>query len=125
MPLRELPTDDCSNPNGNFLLQSLLALPISCSAKAIWVQMSGLLLSNASSNGGGYESPYTLKKIADYWFALSVNRLVFHTSAHQPLETKPGNTMVGTHINRNITWAEQARPFVTSIFRVSYMLSAR
>ena len=28
------------------------------------------------------------------------NRSVFHTSAHQPLDTKPGNTMVGTHINR-------------------------
>jgi hypothetical protein len=72
--------------------------------------------------GGGYESPFTLKKIADYWFAQGVNRLVFHTSAEQPLDTKPGNTMVGTHIHRNITWAEQAKPFMTYIARVSYML---
>ncbi len=69
-----------------------------------------------------YESPYSLKKIADYWFAQGINRLVFHTSAHQPLDTKPGNIMVGTHINRNITWAEQARPFMTYVARVSYML---
>jgi hypothetical protein len=80
------------------------------------------IVATESFTGGGYESPYTLKKIADYWFAQGVNRLVFHTSAQQPLDTKPGNTMVGTHINRNITWAEQAAPFMTYIARVSYML---
>ncbi|HDS07485.1 MAG TPA: glycoside hydrolase, partial [Bacteroides sp.] len=52
-----------------------------------------------SFTGGGYESPNTLKTIGDYWFTQGVNRIVFHTSAHQPLDTKPGNTMVGTHIN--------------------------
>jgi hypothetical protein len=80
------------------------------------------LVATESFTGGGYESPYTLKKIADYWFAQGVNRLVFHTSAQQPLDTKPGNTMVGTHINRNITWAELAKPFMTYVARVSYML---
>jgi hypothetical protein len=75
-----------------------------------------------SFTGGGYESPYTLKKVADYWFAQGINRLVFHTSAHQPLDTKPGNTMVGTHINRNITWAEQAGGFMTYVSRTEYML---
>ena len=80
------------------------------------------IVATESFTGGGYESPFTLKKIADYWFTQGVNRLVFHTSAQQPLDTKPGNTMVGTHINRNITWAELARPFMTYIARVSYML---
>jgi hypothetical protein len=80
------------------------------------------LVATESFTGGGYESPYTLKKIADYWFAQGVNRLVFHTSAQQPLDSKPGNTMVGTHINRNITWAELAKPFMTYLARVSYML---
>ncbi len=80
------------------------------------------LVAAESFTGGGYESPYTLKKIGDYWFAQGVNRLVFHTSAHQPLDTKPGNTMVGTHINRNITWAEQAKPFMTYLARNSFML---
>ena len=75
-----------------------------------------------SFTGGGYESPYTLKKVADYWLAQGINRLVFHTSAHQPLDTKPGNTMVGTHLNRNITWAEQAGPFFTYLARESHML---
>lgn len=72
--------------------------------------------------GGWYESPYTLKKVADYWFAQGVNRLVFHSTAIQPLDTKPGNTMVGTHINRNITWAEQARPFMDYVARNDFML---
>ncbi|MBN1782190.1 glycoside hydrolase [bacterium] len=72
--------------------------------------------------GGGYESPFALKKVADYWFCQGINRLVFHTSAHQPLDTRPGNTMVGTHLHRNITWAEQAGPFMDYLARVSYML---
>jgi hypothetical protein len=80
------------------------------------------LVATETFTGGGYEAPYTLKKIADYWFTQGVNRLVFHTSAQQPLDTKPGNTMVGTHINRNITWAEMAKPFMSYVARVSYML---
>jgi hypothetical protein len=75
-----------------------------------------------SFTGGGYESPFALKRTADYWFAQGINRIIFHTSAHQPLDIKPGNTMVGTHINRNITWAEQARPFMNYLARNSFML---
>jgi hypothetical protein len=80
------------------------------------------LVAAESWTGGGYESPYSLKKIGDYWLAQGINRLIFHTSAHQPLDTKPGNTMVGTHINRNITWAEQAAPFMTYLARSSFLL---
>jgi hypothetical protein len=80
------------------------------------------IVATESFTGGSYEAPYTLKRIADYWFTQGVNRLVFHTSAEQPLDTKPGNTMVGTHINRNITWAEQAAPVMTYFARVCYML---
>ncbi len=48
--------------------------------------------------------------------------MCFILPAHQPLDTKPGNTMVGTHINRNITWAEQAKPYMTYLARSSFML---
>ena len=75
-----------------------------------------------SFTGGAYESPDALKSLANFWFAQGLNRLVFHTSAHQPLDTKPGNTMVGTHIHRNITWAEQAAPLMSSLARSSFML---
>ncbi len=80
------------------------------------------LVAAESFTGGGFESPYSLKKVGDYWFTQGVNRIIFHTSAHQPLDTKPGNTMVGTHINRNITWADQAKPFMTYLARNSFML---
>ena len=80
------------------------------------------LVATESFTGGGYESPYKLKQVGDYWFAQGVNRLVFHTSAHQPLDTKPGNTMVGTHLNRNITWADEAGPFMTYLARNSFLL---
>ena len=80
------------------------------------------IVATESFTGGGFESPWALKKVGDYWLAQGVNRIIFHTSAHQPLDTKPGNTMVGTHINRNITWAEQAAPFMTYLSRNSFML---
>lgn len=80
------------------------------------------LTATESFTGGGFESPYTLKQVGDYWLSQGTNRIVFHTSAHQPLDTKPGNLMVGTHFNRNITWAEQAAPFVTYLARECHML---
>jgi hypothetical protein len=61
------------------------------------------LVAAEAFTGGNYEAPFTLKKISDYWFTQGINRLVFHTSAHQQLDTKPGNAMVGTHLHRNIT----------------------
>jgi hypothetical protein len=63
-----------------------------------------------------------MKLIGDYWNTQGVNRFIFHTSTHQPLDTKPGNAMVGTHLHRSITWAEQAGPFVQYLARNSYLL---
>jgi hypothetical protein len=80
------------------------------------------LVGTESFTGGGYEAPATLKAVGDYWLAQGVNRFMFHTSAEQPLDTKPGNTMVGTHINRNITWAELATPYMTYLARNFYLL---
>ncbi|MDR0352930.1 MAG: hypothetical protein LBI02_06175 [Opitutaceae bacterium] len=80
------------------------------------------LVAAESFTGGGYESPYTLKKVGDYWLAQGINRIVFHTSAHQPLDTLPGNTMVGTHLHRNITWAGLAAPYMAYVARSSHLL---
>lgn len=80
------------------------------------------IVATESFTGGGFDPPRALKETGDYWFSQGVNRIIFHTSAHQPLDTKPGNTMVGTHINRNITWAEQAGPFMKYLARNSFML---
>jgi hypothetical protein len=76
-----------------------------------------------SFTGGAYNAPATYKNLGDYWYAQGVNRIIFHSSAQQPLDTKPGNTMVGTHFNRNITWAEQAKPMLEYMSRTQFMLS--
>jgi hypothetical protein len=75
-----------------------------------------------SFTGGGFESPATLHRVGAYWLAQGVNRVVFHTSAHQPLDTKPGNLMVGTHLHRHITWAELAKPYLDHLARACFLL---
>ena len=70
-------------------------------------------------------SPNNLKKVADLEFALGVNRFEIHESTHQPVpEMAPGLTLgpFGLWFNRNDTWAEEAKPWVTYLARCSYML---
>jgi hypothetical protein len=70
-------------------------------------------------------SPNTLKKVADLEFALGVNRFEIHESTHQPVpDMAPGLTLgpFGLWFNRNNTWAEEAKPWVTYLARCSYLL---
>jgi hypothetical protein len=70
-------------------------------------------------------SPDNLKKVADLEFALGVNRFEIHESTHQPVpEMAPGLTLgqYGLWFNRNDTWAEEAKPWVTYLARCSYLL---
>ncbi len=81
--------------------------------------------SNPSTPGWG-QTPFYLKQLADQNFARGVNRIVFHTSDHQPFTDdrhKPGITLgyYGQHYTRNITWAEQAIAWNTYLARCSYM----
>lgn len=128
----EIPEDTLLNksyidiPMGEFWVhhlhpQSMYYVDVRGAASAAHVYGKPIVATE-SFTGGGYEAPYTLKKVADYWFAQGVNRLVFHTSAEQPLDTAPGNVMVGTNINRNITWSGEAAPFMTYVARTSYLL---
>ena len=76
---------------------------------------------------GWGQPPSYLKPIADRYFALGLNRVVFHTSDHQPFVDdahKPGITLgpFGQHYTRNITWAEQAVAWNTYLARASYLL---
>ena len=76
---------------------------------------------------GWGQSPFYLKPLADRHFAMGLNRIVFHTSDHQPFVDdahKPGITlwMFGQHYTRNITWAEQAIAWNTYLARCSYLL---
>jgi alpha-L-rhamnosidase/Glycosyl hydrolases family 2, sugar binding domain len=70
-------------------------------------------------------SPNTLKKVADLEFALGVNRFEIHESTHQPVpDMVPGLTLgpYGLWFNRNDTWADEARTWVTYLARCSYLL---
>jgi (4-O-methyl)-D-glucuronate---lignin esterase len=69
-------------------------------------------------------SPRDLKPFVDLEFVLGVNRIIVHTSVHQPNEKAPGLSlaMFGQFFNRHETWAEQARPWVSYLARSSYLL---
>ncbi len=70
-------------------------------------------------------SPNTLKKVADLEFALGVNRFEIHESTHQPLPNSPPGLTLGPYglwFNRDNTWADEARPWITYLARCSYLL---
>ena len=78
-----------------------------------------------ASSGAWAWSPATLKPTADKELAMGLNRFVIHTSVHQPLlDKKPGLALgpFGQWFNRNETWAEQAKPWVSYLARSSYLL---
>lgn len=71
------------------------------------------------------EYPAEMKTMGDWMFTNGINRLMYHTYAHQPHSTaKPGMTMgpFGTHFNRNQTWWEQAKAYLDYVKRCQFML---
>jgi alpha-L-rhamnosidase len=69
-------------------------------------------------------APRQLKPIVDLEFALGVNRVVVHTSVHQPVDKPPGLSLFifGQFFNRLENWADFAEPWVTYMARSSYLL---
>lgn len=70
-------------------------------------------------------SPESLKPYADFAFANGLNRVVVHTSPHQPVDSlKPGLslTAVGQWFDRHETWAEQANVWTDYLGRTCEML---
>jgi hypothetical protein len=68
-------------------------------------------------------APWDLKPTADAILLAGANRIVIHTSAHQPVSKGPGMTLgVGQYFTRNETWAEQAKPWIDYLARASFML---
>ncbi len=68
--------------------------------------------------------PAILKRSGDESFIDGVNHLVWHTFTCSPKTFgKPGSEyFAGTHINPNVTWFEQAAPFMTYLGRCQHML---
>ncbi|RZF59109.1 glycoside hydrolase [Sphingomonas populi] len=73
-------------------------------------------------------APRDLKATADNEFALGVNRIMVHTSPHQPfVDCKPGMSLaplLGQYFSRNETWAPMARGWTDYLARSSYLLQA-
>jgi alpha-L-rhamnosidase len=68
-------------------------------------------------------APWDLKPTADAILLAGANRIVVHTSTHQPVSKGPGMTLgVGQYFTRNETWAEQAKPWIDYLARASFML---
>ena len=83
--------------------------------------------SMTASNSPWAFAPRDIKPVADLEFALGINRIVVHTSTHQPLTDgrKPGLSLaptLGQYFNRNETWADIAGPWVSYLSRTSYLL---
>ena len=77
------------------------------------------------NNSRWTNDPYSLKPTADRGFCGGLNHIVFHSYAHQPfVGPQPGMTMGpwGIQFNRNNTWWDQAKPFITYLHRCAFML---
>ena len=68
--------------------------------------------------------PAVLKRCGDESFCDGVNHLIWHTFTCSPEAFGlPGSEyFAGTHINPNVTWFEQAAPFVTYLGRCQHLL---
>ena len=69
-------------------------------------------------------APRQLKPVVDMEFVLGVNRVVIHTSVHQPVERPPGLSLnaYGQFFNRLESWADEAGGWVDYIARCSWLL---
>ncbi len=69
-------------------------------------------------------APRELKPFMDMEFARGANRIVIHTSVHQPVDKPPGLSLFGygQFFDRLETWANEAGPWMQYIARSSYLL---
>jgi len=81
---------------------------------------------NGAESGEAYSFyPGRLKRFIDAEFSAGLNRVVVHTSQHQPCDTlRPGVSLMifGQWFHRHETWAEQAKAWTDYLARTSYML---
>ena len=70
------------------------------------------------------DGPFDLKPSADRAFCEGMNRVVWHTSSHQPPEAgKPGWVYgAGSHLTPNLAWWPMAKPFLDYLSRCSFLL---
>ena len=81
----------------------------------------------AGSREAFKQYPGKMKDQTDWAFCQGLNRLIFHTFVHNPLDErlKPGMTMesIGVHWDRGQTWWSMVRPYHDYIARCQFVLS--
>lgn len=100
------------------------------SASVAHIYGQNLVAAESMTVSGGQMTAYTyhpanLKQYVDKEFACGLNRVVIHTSAHQPTDTlRPGLGLMvfGQWFTRHETWAEQAKAWTDYIARSCYLL---
>jgi hypothetical protein len=80
--------------------------------------------SYTNTNADWSEDPYFLKPFGDRAFCLGLTRQVLHHFALQSTTDKPGYEYehIGTHFDRNVTWAPVSRAWLTYLARCQHML---
>ena len=70
------------------------------------------------------ESPADLKPFGDRAFCSGINRMILHSSVHQPTEDKPGMTLgqFASHFNRNNLYWPRASAWMTYQARIQWLL---
>lgn len=70
------------------------------------------------------DGPLEYKRLADVAFCAGLNRITFHTFAHNPPDSRlPGRVYhAGEHFNVNTTWWPKAAPLLSYFSRCCYML---
>lgn len=71
--------------------------------------------------------PYGIKALGDQVFCNGINRYIFHRYANQPwLNLRPGMTMGpwGTHLERTVTWWNEAGSWLKYVARCQYLLQS-
>ena len=71
--------------------------------------------------------PRAIKRQTDYMYCTGINRIIYHTYAHQPwMDSRlwPGMTMgrFGIMFNRNVTWWKMGREWIDYQTRCQYLL---
>jgi len=77
------------------------------------------------SNARWRTHPFMLKALGDRAFSEGINRLIFHTTAHQPwFHVLPAMTMGpwGSHFGRTVTWWAKAKAWIDYLTRCQYLL---
>jgi hypothetical protein len=101
------------------------ALELNLPAAAAAGYAKPLLGSEAYTGFAHYsESPADLKPFGDRAFAAGINRMILHSSVHQPTDDKPGMTLgqFASHFNRNNLYWNHASSWLAYQARIQSLL---